>query len=758
MARHLIYFIHADPRVRGRYESALGPLGEFDLKIVFAGNFSSAYARLAATLQDGEGRHLPGLLAKHPPRRPVGEYATTSLITFSAGYALARALLAHEADRAALSAYVAIDSIHASFRPDRSIDPALLAGFEAYARRAKAGEALFWIGHSDVPTPQPPDPKAFASTTQAAGEILRLAAGPGGHFLVRPYNVRPGAHAEHVAALTEWGPAFVGEALVPWLVAKGGAVAVPTETPPPWQDPSISLGMRCVLVARREMERGVQEEPLGSKTSARIREYFANCERNGKPLGLTKGDWCAAGACFAATRALLPGETLPHRYRASGIELQQDLTAAGGWRPLSSVANGEFAPEPGDLVILKRGTEAWMRHVCRVVEVDLAGGTVTTIGANENDRWSITKRPLAAPLLGFGEYPALAPRPAVDVGPDAELAAVIGGMTPERYDSAVAGEPSRGTTPPSASRALLDAARLAKAEKYNASVAAHLWRQADLGEGALRTAPPSSAAFAEAVAAVQKSAGLGVDGKLGADTLKVLRARQVVRTTPGGEIPKVETPLSEVELACMLREGHVMACGKLPTDARLGCAWAQCALEHGRGKFVYCNNLGNISAFGAWPGSCYVIRVSERIKRDPDEWKVIAMKFRAHASPADGAADYWRLLTNGRYAPAAALFDAGNPDGAARKLSELGYYTAKVDPYATAMKRLYGEFTSKILGRLPPAAAATEGASTVPIAVAVEAPVLDETYRNYLGGLVAMSLDTMARGLVGSDAAPTMDG
>src|SRR5690606_10838452 len=134
-----------------------------------------------------------------------------------------------------------------------------------------------------------------------------------------------------------------------------------------------SLGLRALAFALREWCAGVKEEPPGSNTGPRIREYLAHCVRDGKPLRLASGEWCAASASWCASQARREGERLPHEYRAAGIELQRDLERAGAWRPVEAVRAGQYSPRPGDLVILSRaGT--WTRHVCRVVA--LRGATL----------------------------------------------------------------------------------------------------------------------------------------------------------------------------------------------------------------------------------------------------------------------------------------------------------------------------------------------------------------------------------------------
>lgn len=210
---HIIYFVKGDPSIIPAYKKALAPVGDFDFVVVAAkpDGLSSAYGRLADSLCDpANGRICPALFSTYgAPRAP---YETTTLATFSAGYKFAERTLAVPDDADAIDAYVAIDSIHADFDPDHSAKDDQIEPFVSFARRAKCKEKLFWIGHSDVVTPQT-GKMGYASTTQVADEIVRLASGEGGLFLRRAYNVETSPVKEHVAAIQKWGPGFLAEAM-----------------------------------------------------------------------------------------------------------------------------------------------------------------------------------------------------------------------------------------------------------------------------------------------------------------------------------------------------------------------------------------------------------------------------------------------------------------------------------------------------------------------------------------------------------------
>jgi hypothetical protein len=148
-------------------------------------------------------------------------------------------------------------------------------------------------------------------------------------------------------------------------------------------------------------------------------------------------------------------------------------------------------------------------------------------------------------------------------------------------------------------------------------------------------------------------------------------------------IARERTPATEIELAQALSSGHDLFFDALPSPEKLGVAWAQCALELARGKAIWNNNIGNITAGRSWPGDFYELHVPPP---DPP-----VLKFRAHASLVDGAVDYWKVLTE-HFGSAMPFFVAGKAEAASRELGRLHYYLADPNVYAPATARLYDEF------------------------------------------------------------------
>lgn len=153
------------------------------------------------------------------------------------------------------------------------------------------------------------------------------------------------------------------------------------------------------------------------------------------------------------------------------------------------------------------------------------------------------------------------------------------------------------------------------------------------------------------------------------------------------EVPRVDTPIGELEMAQVLRNGYLGVYGQVPSWETTGVAWAQCMLESGRGRRMWNHNFGNITAGSRWTGQYYVMKVPPP---DPP-----TLKFRSHASFHAGAKDYWTMLKS-RYGNAVAAFAEGNPTKAAAELKARGYFTAELKPYAAAMAKLYKEFQTRI--------------------------------------------------------------
>jgi hypothetical protein len=168
------------------------------------------------------------------------------------------------------------------------------------------------------------------------------------------------------------------------------------------------------------------------------------------------------------------------------------------------------------------------------------------------------------------------------------------------------------------------------------------------------------------------------------------------------EIPYNVTKLSEVEFANVMREGYKKAFGSDPTAEILAGGWAQAILESGRPVKLPNNNVGNIKATQSWvkSGQPYFVKDTGEFTGSGEYYKHKGAKWRAYATPEDGAAGYWGLLGR-RYGKALDWMAAGDPTSASVALGMKGYYTANIRKYSKAVNSIYGEFMKKIAPQLP---------------------------------------------------------
>jgi hypothetical protein len=316
------------------------------------------------------------------------------LVGYSAGCQPVRK---HLVDGVRPAAVVTIDGTHASMPPQTW----QLEVWQDLAERARAGECM-WVASCTQQTyveriavGQPGRAMATVHVLEkAVGQALPPGTGVnGGALRVFSYPSKDIDKQAHIDQQREVLPQLLREHVAPWIDEKFDNDVPDTDPlPPAWKNPALPHAERMVLWCVAELEAGVREEPPGSNTGPRIREYLAECARraSGKNLGLTAAPWCAAAQAFCQRECLLPGEhEADHGYYCSGAELRESAQANGVWR-----ANGSgYAPKRGDLVVLMRagaGSDpakaGWERHVVRVEHV-LPSNMVQSIGGNEGNGW-----------------------------------------------------------------------------------------------------------------------------------------------------------------------------------------------------------------------------------------------------------------------------------------------------------------------------------------------------------------------------------
>jgi hypothetical protein len=149
-------------------------------------------------------------------------------------------------------------------------------------------------------------------------------------------------------------------------------------SPSPVDQVPPSLGLEVLRLARAELAAGVREtRPNGSDV---IDGYAPICERNGRPIRVVGGPWCARFVTELrrrAARALgLPDTVL----RAAVAELVDDARREGTWRDVSAAE----VLQVGDWLVMGRAGQdprtGGMGHV-EIVEAEGYPG-YWTIGGN----------------------------------------------------------------------------------------------------------------------------------------------------------------------------------------------------------------------------------------------------------------------------------------------------------------------------------------------------------------------------------------
>lgn len=396
----LVLFAHADPTATPPFYAPVSDA--FDVEIRFFvshfGAFSSAYDQLAAHLARPL---LPAVAEYAKASKPLAEYDGVLLASWSAGYAMVRAIL---------------EDLHGVIDPDVPVPRGWVAcdsgygepsgGVAQLAREAVESEALYFAGHTEIPT------KGYLSSGQYLARITEEVGPDRGLLRIEDWGGTDAA--AHVAALRVHGPKLLGDALRA-LGAPARVAVAPTDPPSP--APSSSGTKEAALaVASAELARWASttvdvanarddarlafvRAGLGLNSKADVEAYFAGCQRDGKPLGLTDGSWCAAfvGWCDAQAGASWP-------WRAAVSELWADArTRDRAHRP-----GDGYVPTPGDLAIWGRDGEdprtGGEGHVGRLVSLDAPTLAFVTIEGNHLGRVGRVRHDVGdAALVGWIE-------------------------------------------------------------------------------------------------------------------------------------------------------------------------------------------------------------------------------------------------------------------------------------------------------------------------------------------------------------------
>jgi len=121
--------------------------------------------------------------------------------------------------------------------------------------------------------------------------------------------------------------------------------------------------------------------------------------------------------------------------------------------------------------------------------------------------------------------------------------------------------------------------------------------------------------------------------------------------------------------------------GNLPEPRTSALLTAHWALETDAGRCMPGHNFAGIKATAAAPGKSF-----PTLEGHGAAQRHVNARFRIYESAEAGALDYVRLLAT-RYPDALAAARAGDSAGFARALSEGGYFTAALEPYAAGLEQ-----------------------------------------------------------------------
>lgn len=376
----LVLALHYSPAALAVLRDKLGPAVEVRGEAL--AGLSAVYVNLALKIRDSKGHLLAPLAKRLGATHELADYDGVFLVTWSAPYSFARALLETGTDADKLTGWISLDSGYSGKDGDGTAADAQVKPFIALVTAASCGDRLCWAGYTDVATVP-----SVANTGAFWSEVQRLSGiAPSGLFRLDHWPGRTGD--DHVAARDTHGPSFVAGALAAWRASRGAA---PTEAPPA-AAPAPSGCEGVLAAARAELEAGVREEPPGSNDGPALRRYGARLHAAGGTWA-PGWAWCAlfAWQCADAAGVPLPPAVAVH-------VLVEWARAAGQWHERDAV------PQPGWLAIFARGghdpRHGGEGHVAVVESYDEHG--YVTIGGNEGDRVRRTARSLAAETPGNG--------------------------------------------------------------------------------------------------------------------------------------------------------------------------------------------------------------------------------------------------------------------------------------------------------------------------------------------------------------------
>lgn len=169
----------------------------------------------------------------------------------------------------------------------------------------------------------------------------------------------------------------------------------------------------------------------------------------------------------------------------------------------------------------------------------------------------------------------------------------------------------------------------------------------------------------------------------------------------GNRVEKLQTNVTESQMAQAMIEAWKSLFGTQPSKEQIAILMSQNALETGHRKSMWNYNVGNITTDGKgkydyWEGLDWLYQ-----SLPPDQTgiprrqkKTIQLKYRAYPSLIEGAKDYLKVISSGRYAKAWENILHPNIEEYSKALKQSGYYTADEAPYTKGLQSLFKHFTN----------------------------------------------------------------
>jgi len=167
----------------------------------------------------------------------------------------------------------------------------------------------------------------------------------------------------------------------------------------------------------------------------------------------------------------------------------------------------------------------------------------------------------------------------------------------------------------------------------------------------------------------------------------------------GNKVERVQTHVSEPQMAQAMIEAWAQLFGGRPTKEQIAILMAQNTLETGARKSMWNYNVGNITTDGKgkwdyWEGLDWLYE-----SLPPDQTgipqrrkKTIKLKYRAYPNLIEGTKDYLRVISSGRYSKAWQNILNPNVEEYSKALKQMGYYTADEAPYTKGLQSVFNRF------------------------------------------------------------------